>query len=67
MSAAKIFAARAEACLREAAAATCLNERSRLIGEAAAWHMKAQDAPEPGPGAGRGLVFDDDLGDDAPL
>ena len=63
MPAAENYTDRAAACLRDAAAATCMNERSRLIGEAAAWHMKAQEARDPGSASG-GLAFDDDLAED---
>jgi hypothetical protein len=44
MSAAKIFVAKAEECLRLAASAGDLNERSRQISLAASWHMKANVA-----------------------
>ena len=44
MSAADIYAAKAEECLRLAAEAGDLNERSRLIGLAARWHMMASEA-----------------------
>ena len=63
MPAAENFTDKAAACLRDAAAATCMNERSRLIGEAAAWHMKAQEARDPAAASG-GLAFDDDLIED---
>ena len=64
MPAADTYTDKAAACLKDAAAATCMNERSRLIGEAAAWHMKAQEARDPAAASG-GLAFDDDLIEDA--
>lgn len=38
---AESYRMKADALLKEAAAATNLNERSRLIDEAASWHFKA--------------------------